>query len=77
VFDPVGVGASRHRQAAAKGSFPVIISISYTDVHIELLNTWQATVIKGNAAEIGHFAGSNEVCSLLSRPLNFFLTVAR
>jgi hydroxyethylthiazole kinase-like sugar kinase family protein len=29
---------------------------------VELLDAWQPTVIKGNAAEIGALAGSNEVC---------------
>lgn len=29
----------------------------------ELLNTWQPTVIKGNAGEIGALAGSTEVAS--------------
>ena len=30
---------------------------------IELLDAWQPTVIKGNAAEIGALADSNEVCT--------------
>lgn len=30
--------------------------------HTELLDAWQPTVIKGNAAEIGALADSNEVC---------------
>lgn len=30
--------------------------------HTELLEAWQPTVIKGNAAEIGALADSNEVC---------------
>ncbi|KAI0930341.1 hypothetical protein AcW1_009060 [Taiwanofungus camphoratus] len=47
VFDPVGVGASRYRKASA-------------DV---LLNTWQATVIKGNAGELATLANSLEVQS--------------
>jgi hydroxyethylthiazole kinase-like sugar kinase family protein len=29
--------------------------------HTELLDAWQPTVIKGNAAEIGALADSNEV----------------
>ncbi|KAF7983776.1 hypothetical protein HWV62_18984 [Athelia sp. TMB] len=45
VFDPVGVGASRFRQTTAD----------------ELLNTWQASVIKGNAGELAALAKSNEV----------------
>ncbi|KZT58585.1 HK-domain-containing protein [Calocera cornea HHB12733] len=47
VFDPVGVGATAYRKAAAK----------------EILNTWQATVIKGNGGEIGSLYGSSEVAS--------------
>ncbi|KAI0793245.1 Hydroxyethylthiazole kinase [Abortiporus biennis] len=45
VFDPVGVGASQYRQNSAN----------------ELLNTWQATVIKGNAGELAALANSAEV----------------
>lgn len=30
--------------------------------HTELLDAWQPTVIKGNAAEIGTLADSDEVC---------------
>ncbi|OBZ68095.1 putative thiamine biosynthetic bifunctional enzyme [Grifola frondosa] len=45
VFDPVGVGATKYRQSSAN----------------YLLNTWQATVIKGNAAELGALANSLEV----------------
>ncbi|KAI9442417.1 thiamine biosynthetic bifunctional enzyme [Lactarius indigo] len=50
VFDPVGVGATSFRRATAcHGGFP------------ELLDAWQPTVIKGNAAEIGALADSKEV----------------
>jgi len=45
VFDPVGVGATAFRRATAA----------------RLLDEWQPTVIKGNAAEIGALANSNEV----------------
>ncbi|KAF9071660.1 thiamine biosynthetic bifunctional enzyme Thi4 [Rhodocollybia butyracea] len=45
VFDPVGIGASEFRKNAVS----------------QLLNTWQASVIKGNAAELATLAGSNEV----------------
>ncbi|TFK54360.1 HK-domain-containing protein [Heliocybe sulcata] len=45
VFDPVGVGATAYRRSTAK----------------ELLNFWQASIIKGNAAEIGALAESVEV----------------
>ncbi|EPQ57436.1 HK-domain-containing protein [Gloeophyllum trabeum ATCC 11539] len=45
VFDPVGVGATAYRRSTAS----------------ELLNTWQASIIKGNAAEIGALADSVEV----------------
>ncbi|TFY68790.1 hypothetical protein EVJ58_g794 [Rhodofomes roseus] len=47
VFDPVGVGATRYRQTSAD----------------TLLNTWQATVIKGNAGELSAIAKSTEVQS--------------
>jgi len=47
VFDPVAIGATNHRRTTAN----------------ELLNTWQATVIKGNAGEIGALLGLNEVKS--------------
>ncbi|KAI0742200.1 Hydroxyethylthiazole kinase [Irpex lacteus] len=45
VFDPVGVGATKFRRESANG----------------LLSTWQATVLKGNAAELGAIANSLEV----------------
>ncbi|KAF9462272.1 thiamine biosynthetic bifunctional enzyme [Collybia nuda] len=47
VFDPVGVGASAFRKETVK----------------DLLNTWQASVIKGNAGELASIAGSTEVAS--------------
>lgn len=47
VFDPVGVGASAFRQETVN----------------ELLNTWQASVIKGNAGELAALAGTKEVDS--------------
>ncbi|KAL0072650.1 thiamine biosynthetic bifunctional enzyme [Marasmius tenuissimus] len=45
VFDPVGVGATAYRKRAVN----------------ELLNTWQTTVIKGNAGELAALSGSTEV----------------
>ncbi|KAI0320771.1 thiamine biosynthetic bifunctional enzyme [Amylostereum chailletii] len=45
VFDPVGVGATNYRRQTAE----------------RLLNIWQPTVIKGNAAEISTIAKLNEV----------------
>ncbi|KAI0330153.1 Hydroxyethylthiazole kinase [Cubamyces sp. BRFM 1775] len=45
VFDPVGVGATQYRRTSAA----------------LLLNAWQPTVIKGNAAELGALANSTEV----------------
>lgn len=36
----------------------------FMDEFLELLNLWQATVIKGNAAEIGALAKSEEVCTI-------------
>ncbi|KAH7875373.1 thiamine biosynthetic bifunctional enzyme Thi4 [Lentinula edodes] len=47
VFDPVGVGASHFRQSSVN----------------TLLDSWQASVIKGNAGELAALAGSNEVQS--------------
>ncbi|KAI6046175.1 Hydroxyethylthiazole kinase family-domain-containing protein [Pisolithus marmoratus] len=45
VFDPVGVGATQFRRKTAA----------------QLLNSWQASVIKGNAGELGALAESKEV----------------
>lgn len=45
VFDPVGVGATQFRRETAN----------------ELLNSWQVSIIKGNAGEIGALLGSSEV----------------
>ncbi|KIM78882.1 hypothetical protein PILCRDRAFT_75085 [Piloderma croceum F 1598] len=45
IFDPVGVGATTFRRTVAN----------------ELLNAWQASVIKGNAGELGALANSEEV----------------
>lgn len=45
VFDPVGVGATQFRRQTAT----------------HLLNYWQASVIKGNAAELAALAESEEV----------------
>jgi len=45
IFDPVGIGATNFRKAVGD----------------ELLNFWQATVIKGNAGEIAALSRSEEV----------------
>ncbi|KIJ18858.1 hypothetical protein PAXINDRAFT_70332 [Paxillus involutus ATCC 200175] len=45
IFDPVGVGATQFRRKTAA----------------ELLNSWQASVIKGNAGELAALADSKEV----------------
>ncbi|KAK7045553.1 thiamine biosynthetic bifunctional enzyme [Paramarasmius palmivorus] len=45
VFDPVGVGATAFRKESVN----------------EILNTWQTSVIKGNAGELAAMAGSREV----------------
>ncbi|KAF9268649.1 thiamine biosynthetic bifunctional enzyme Thi4 [Marasmius fiardii PR-910] len=47
IFDPVGVGATSFRKGAVE----------------ELLNTWQTSVIKGNAGELAALSGSTEVGS--------------
>lgn len=69
VFDPVGVGASAFRKETVK----------------DLLNTWQASVIKGNAAELAALASSPEVKSKgvdsvgsgFSNPSTFVRNLAR
>ncbi|KZT11068.1 Hydroxyethylthiazole kinase [Laetiporus sulphureus 93-53] len=69
VFDPVGVGSSRYRRTSAD----------------TLLNTWQATVIKGNAGELASLANSQEVQSKgvdsvgtgFKDPVNFVRDLAR
>ncbi|KDQ33951.1 hypothetical protein PLEOSDRAFT_21200 [Pleurotus ostreatus PC15] len=45
VLDPVGVGASQYRKDAIK----------------ELLDTWQVSIIKGNAGELAALSGTSEV----------------
>ncbi|KAF8971165.1 thiamine biosynthetic bifunctional enzyme Thi4 [Flammula alnicola] len=45
VFDPVGIGASTFRKESVR----------------TLLDTWQASVIKGNAGELATLAGTTEV----------------
>ncbi|KAF4620648.1 hypothetical protein D9613_000236 [Agrocybe pediades] len=47
VFDPVGVGATSFRKETVRS----------------LLDTWQASVIKGNAGELAALAGTTEVLS--------------
>ncbi|KAH9956919.1 Hydroxyethylthiazole kinase family-domain-containing protein [Russula dissimulans] len=59
VFDPVGVGATAFRRATAASEEPCCLCCG---VFAKLLDAWQPTVIKGNAAEIGALADSNEVC---------------
>lgn len=69
VFDPVGVGATQFRRKTAA----------------QLLNTWQASVIKGNAGELGALAESQEVRakgvdsvgSGFADPANFVKELAR
>ena len=68
VFDPVGVGATSFRRATAASEHFFCPRVSFFCVlttvggFTELLNAWQPTVIKGNSAEIGALADSNEVC---------------
>ncbi|KAL5631955.1 hypothetical protein ACGC1H_000098 [Rhizoctonia solani] len=69
VFDPVGVGATQFRRETAN----------------ELLNSWQVSVIKGNAGEIGALLGSSEVVARgvdstgpgFSDPANIVRTLAK
>ncbi|CAE6386637.1 unnamed protein product [Rhizoctonia solani] len=69
VFDPVGVGATQFRRETAN----------------KLLNSWQVSVIKGNAGEIGTLLGSSEVAARgvdstgpgFSDPANIVRTLAK
>lgn len=63
VFDPVGIGATAFRRATAASERLCTLSInrSLRRRVAGLLDEWQPTVIKGNAAEIGALANSNEV----------------
>lgn len=73
VFDPVAVGASDLRRTSAARTLLALSSSSEGHLSLVsdpqrptpsgLLNTWQPTVIKGNAGEIGALAGSTEVTS--------------
>lgn len=61
VFDPVGVGASAFRKETVKGWSPPSTELYvYFIPFSDLLNTWQASVIKGNAAELAALASSPE-----------------
>lgn len=61
VFDPVGVGASTFRKETVKGwNSNIGCDMALNRVSAELLNTWQATVIKGNAGELAALSGSTE-----------------
>ena len=63
VFDPVAVGATEFRRTAADGMEFFLPDLSQDTIRefSELLNAWQASVIKGNPAEIGALAQSAEV----------------
>lgn len=62
VFDPVGVGATAYRRETASSEFSLrVMHCTHVLNPTELLNAWQATVIKGNAAEIGSIARLDEV----------------
>ncbi|CAE6518578.1 unnamed protein product [Rhizoctonia solani] len=66
IFDPVGVGATRFRRETANGEFEDTHDTWLGEREItllspELLNSWQASIIKGNAGEIGALLGSSEV----------------
>lgn len=65
VFDPVGVGATTFRRTVAAGNAPLSVRASAVILILfaELLGTWQATVIKGNAGELGTLLGTGEVQS--------------
>ncbi|KAI0037969.1 HK-domain-containing protein, partial [Auriscalpium vulgare] len=57
VFDPVGVGATAFRRKTAGGEADHMYRLGM----LKLLDRWQPTVIKGNAAEIGALAQLDEM----------------
>jgi thiamine-phosphate diphosphorylase / hydroxyethylthiazole kinase len=65
ILDPVGVGASTFRKEVVEGDYGIRWILSDLNSYIysltELLNTWQASVIKGNAGELATLAQSKEV----------------
>jgi len=63
VFDPVGIGATEHRRNCAASKSASCFSEPAVDLDSvpELLDAWQVTVIKGNAAEISAVVKSDEV----------------
>ncbi|KAG9016372.1 hypothetical protein FRB90_003081 [Tulasnella sp. 427] len=90
VFDPVGVGATGFRRATAKGERDTSMTVRDFELTIpaaqsELLDTWQATVIKGNPGEIASLLGTTEVQSRgvdsvgsgFANPAEAVLTLAR
>lgn len=63
VFDPAGVGATNYRNTA-DGNLKSWRLVSHWVIILlasELLNMWQASVIKGNAGESAALANSEEV----------------
>ena len=72
VFDPVAVGATKYRFSAAQSASIATVfgpnwmkfqTLTWPVLQTDLLNAWQASVIKGNPAEIGALAKSDEVHS--------------
>uniref|UniRef100_A0A0W0GC14 hydroxyethylthiazole kinase n=1 Tax=Moniliophthora roreri TaxID=221103 RepID=A0A0W0GC14_MONRR len=64
VFDPVGVGATNFRKESVNGVQRCSLRYLFRLNAIfppEILNTWQTSVIKGNAGELAALAGSAEV----------------
>jgi hydroxyethylthiazole kinase-like sugar kinase family protein len=62
----VGIGATAFRKTTANGR--LFCQVSYMILPLptakwtqELLNTWQASVIKGNGGELATLANSDEV----------------
>ena len=72
VFDPVGVGATTYRRSSAnrKSTMPHCMRVIHSCLISELLNAWQATVIKGNAGELAALANALEVPSFASSTLH-------
>lgn len=64
ILDPVGVGASDFRKDSVNGvaNFIILLRLIHSPF-ADLLNTWQPSVIKGNAGELAALAGSGEAAS--------------
>jgi len=65
IFDPVGVGATSFRRTTAMVFLflfcPFVFALTCFITWTRAADTWQASVIKGNAGELAALANSTEV----------------